>query len=98
MKLFVDDLRDPPDSTWIVARTGWQALHLIDLLDFTEISLDHDLASFIGYKEITGRDILNYLIQMKHDGKVVPSIVKVHSANVVGCQTMEEDIQTYWGG
>ena len=63
---------------------------------YDEVSLDHDIASFYGNKEMTGRDILNWLIMRKLDGFSVPSIVRVHTENPVGKPIMLADIAKYW--
>jgi len=95
-KLFVDDVREAPDHSWDIARSFHEAIMDLETGRYSEVSLDHDLGCFYGNKEMTGRDILNWLIQRKLDGEAVPSVVKVHSANPVGIKTMEEDIQRYW--
>lgn len=43
MKLWVDDFREPPDDTWIVARKVQPAIRLIATQNITVISLDHDI-------------------------------------------------------
>ena len=95
--LFVDDVRDlPPEYSsddWIIARTPWHALYLIDSQPFDIISLDHDLVGFLGYKEITGYDILMYLVQRKHELNVRPKEIRVHSANVVAVPKMLDTIK-----
>ena len=95
-RLYVDDLRPCPTG-WIVARNFHEAINLLSNFQFVEVSLDHDIASFYGNKEMTGRDILNWLIARKLDGHYTPPIVRVHSANPVGCETMDQDIKRYWG-
>lgn len=67
MKLFVDDIRDPKDDSWTVARKVEQAIRLISQFKFDEISLDHDIenrpddetfkpiAYFIGEKYFTNK-------------------------------------------
>ena len=97
--LFVDDIRDPPMNDgvrWIVARTFHRAICWLEDTKFDAVSLDHDLGCYYGNKELTGRDVLNWLIARKMDGGYTPNIVKVHSANPVGCATMEQDIERYW--
>jgi hypothetical protein len=71
---------------------------MLEEYHFDEVSLDHDLASFYGMKEMTGRDILNYLIDRKvnHPELHSPNIVRVHSANVVAVPGMLEDIARYF--
>ena len=100
--LYVDDIRNPPvdDTDWIVCRTFHQAICFLEVAEAVKIavvSLDHDLGCYYGNKEMTGRDILNWLIARKLEGGYVPPIVRVHSANPVGCATMEQDIKRYWG-
>lgn len=96
-KLYVDDLRPCPEG-WDVVRSFHAAIYALENYHIKEVSLDHDLGedSFYGNKEMTGRDILNWLIDRKVHGKDVPAIVHVHSANPVGCATMEADIKRYW--
>lgn len=78
MKLFVDDLRDPPDSSWTVARTSAEALAIIrGGAILTELSLDHDLGG-----DDTTRPVVLYLAE--HGGW--PAMVRVHSANPVGVE------------
>lgn len=96
-RLYVDDLRECPKG-WELARSFHDAIHMLETYDFDEVSLDHDIDSFYGMKEMTGRDILNWLIARKVDGtKHTPAIVHVHSANPVGRATMLADIKRYWG-
>lgn len=91
-KLYVDDLRECPQG-WDVARNFHTAIVMLEMTEYDIVSLDHDIASFYGNKEMTGRDILNWLIARKMDGHYTPNCVKVHSANPVGCETMEIDIK-----
>lgn len=44
MKLFVDDIRTPPDESWTLVRTVTEAIRAIARFDFEEISLDHDIS------------------------------------------------------
>lgn len=77
MKLFVDDLRDPPDSSWTVARSTKEALELCRDTWPEELSLDHDLG---------GEDRVMDFLKLFHEmcgEKPIPSW-KVHSANPVG--------------
>lgn len=105
--LYVDDLRDPParpggvdanGDRWELARDFHTAMYMLCQFNYDVVSLDHDIASFYGNKEMTGRDILNWLIMRKLQGFRTPKIIKVHSANPVGCATMESDIKTHFPG
>ena len=98
--LWVDDTRPIPSdcgSEWCSARSAWEALLKLELIQFEVVSLDHDLASFIGNKELTGYDILMWLVARKLDGLYVPQRVTVHSANPVGVSKMKDTIAKYWG-
>lgn len=95
-KLFVDDERFPADSGWDIARSFHTAVHLLEVNAYDVVSLDHDIQSFYGNREMTGRDILNWLIARKLSGMHVPSTVIQHTQNSVGMGTMEEDIRRYW--
>lgn len=77
MKLFVDDLRDPPDASWVVARSTKAALEICRETWPTELALDHDLG---GDDRIM--DFLKALHEMSED-KPIPAWT-VHSANPVG--------------
>lgn len=96
--LYVDDIRDLPKkfgSGWCSARSFHEAILKLELIDFDEVSLDHDIASFYGNKEMTGYDILLWMVQRKMDGKHVPTTIHVHSANPVGVERMEGVIKRY---
>lgn len=46
MKLFIDDIRTPPDDTWHICRDVFSAIRALDMYyeDVTEINLDHDIS------------------------------------------------------
>ena len=97
--LWVDDERPIPSdcgTEWCSARSAYEALLKLELLQFEVISLDHDLASFVGNKEITGYDILLWLVQRKLAGEYVPRCIKIHTANPVGALRMKETVEKYW--
>lgn len=100
--LYVDDdtvNRHPPKdgNSWIRANNFHEAIVMLELHDFAIISLDHDIASFYGNKEMTGRDILNYMIaEHMEKGRFTGVEVRVHSANPVGRATMEQDIARWF--
>jgi hypothetical protein len=98
--LWVDDVRPIPDAygnEWCSARSAWEAILKLELIEFEIVSLDHDLASFVGNKELTGYDILLWLIDRKVNNLgPVPKEIRVHSANPVGVERMESMIDRYW--
>jgi hypothetical protein len=42
-RLWVDDVRPPPDASWTWARTNKRARELLEAYRFDECSLDHDM-------------------------------------------------------
>lgn len=88
MKLFVDDLRDPPDQSWTVARSTGDALKLCRETWPTELSLDHDLGG-----EDRVMDFLKEFYEMS-GARSIPAW-KVHSANPVGRLNIES-FMTSW--
>ena len=99
-KLYVDDERELPEQCkdegcWQISRTVWEAITKLELLEFEELSLDHDLACFVGNHELTGYDILLWLVDRKQKGLHVPKRIYVHSANPVGYVRMVGVINRY---
>lgn len=88
-KLFLDDLRAPPNGTWVVARSVAAAVeHTRIYGPPLEMSLDHDLGD--GHD---APEYLWYLINQALDGQLTVGQVlsiglHVHSANPVGCQNL----------
>lgn len=90
MKLWIDDERNPPDNSWIIARTADNAMRLIGTGIFQEISLDHDLG-----EEKTGYDVichLEFLLNVKSLMFSFPDVIRCHSANPVGRARIEQAI------
>jgi len=98
--LWVDDERPLPSDYaadgWDITTTSWGALVALETNQYEIISLDHDLGCFVGNKEITGYDILTWLIYRKQDGNYVPTEVRIHTANPVGRKNMTETLDRYW--
>ena len=85
-KLWIDDLRPVPDFDWIPARTSEEAIQLLEIIDFEEISFDHDL----GGDDTTRRVVLWMIENDKRAEKY-----NVHSANPVGVEWLEGMIERY---
>lgn len=93
MKIWLDDLRPAPEGwTWI--KTVAEAIHLLETETVEEISLDHDLGDR-GEPEQTGYDVTLHMAARAFEGKSVPGLVRIHSANSVGCERMEGVIRRY---
>lgn len=111
--LWVDDLRPlPSDLTgpqwdsptdgahmWAVATTFHDAIVVLEMCPYIKyISLDHDIASFYGNKEMTGFDVLWWLVDRKVNRPEQCKVewIKVHSANSSAKPKMIETIDKYW--
>lgn len=89
MRLWVDDLREPPEG-WYWAKTSEHAIEILILgrHNVTEMSLDHDLGG-----DDTTRPIVLWLCENRPDGPWPETVV--HSANPVGRQWLEAMIERY---
>ena len=98
--LWVDDDRPVPSDLlkqgWCSARSFHEAVVKLELIEFDHVSLDHDIASFYGNREMTGYDVLMWLVARKQHGDYVPAHVTVHTANPVGRKKMNETIKKHW--
>ena len=97
IKLWVDDIRLAPDNTWDCARSFHEAIVKLETNNYETVSLDHDLGSFYGNREMSGYDIMSWLVARKVDGtQHVPVNVFVHSANPVGVANIQSLIDKFF--
>lgn len=91
MKIFLDDMRKPPDETWAVCRTAREAIHLLTAGHAEIISLDHDLGDGV----LTGYDVCKWIeSQVYFDDSYTPPEMKIHSGNPVGRKNMKAAIDS----
>lgn len=85
-KIWIDDLRIPPDDSYDIARTYNEAIDMLSKNQYTDIYLDHDLGDFSGPggRERTGYDVLLWLVERKHNNEYVPMNFHILTANPVG--------------
>lgn len=86
MKLWLDDVRLPPDETWTWAATADQAIALMRYgrEPLEAVSLDFDLGP-----GPTGEKVADYIARMvRRKGDVAPKDVQIHSMNPVGAAKM----------
>ena len=94
LKLFVDDIRNAPDDTWILERTITGAIRKLSMMQFDVVSLDHDisLAVKVGliYRPFpcdeTYEPVARYLALMPEDTK--PKSIILHTANPPAAEKM----------
>ncbi|KPD17364.1 hypothetical protein ADM96_19575 [Burkholderia sp. ST111] len=96
-RLFIDDLRDPVDPIWTVARSSAEAIAcLLERGCPDEISFDHDLGG-----EDTAMVVARRLIDLDLDasGNFIPPTFRfsVHSANPVGAANLRALQDRYLG-
>jgi Cyclic-phosphate processing Receiver domain len=81
VRLWLDDVREPPNRTWTWVKTVPEAIELLGTREVKEASLDHDL----GDGEEEGRVLCLWMAE--HD--LWPSeAIAIHSANPVGVDYM----------
>lgn len=83
-KLWIDDLRPPPDDTWEWAKDLGDTWDLLDMQEFELISFDHDLGG-----DQTTMPIARWIEEQANEGKRQPPKWAIHSANPVGRQNLE---------
>jgi hypothetical protein len=106
--LFLDDMRDPTDVTWIdyegrdprtfvVVRDFWEfKRHIVEcgIPDF--VSFDHDLAdvhySGVYTREYTGKECAEFLVGECYRDGVPFPPYKIHSMNPVGVERIRNAI------
>lgn len=97
MKLWVDDVRQPPSEDWIWVQSVAQAIPAIAYMyernmhdDTITIDLDHDAGDFVKY----GGDYIEILKWLEREGIVDTGyFFHIHSMNPVGVQNMRAIIQ-----
>lgn len=89
MKLYLDDLRNPPE-TWTLVRDPALVIDIIKNNDVTHLSLDHDLAC-----DMDGAQVAMQLTLLAlSDSKYLNIKVFIHSANPVGKANIESIFQS----
>ena len=88
-KIWVDDIRYPPNTDWIWVKSANQAKTLIEILENTDsemlISLNHDAGDY------GPPDYIKVLDWLEETGRNYP--IHIHSMNVVGVANMRAIIE-----
>lgn len=86
--LFLDDIRDPPDNTFVVARSSEHAITLIKMVGYPVfMSLDHDLSG-----EDTTMVFLKWLSDHYYDADIK---YVVHSSNPCGVKNIVSFMESW---
>jgi hypothetical protein len=83
MKIWLDDIRTPPDEAWEWAKTPGEAIALLHSNGVEVISLDHDLG-FDGERELNGYEVVLWIEEAVALRSYDPPEMLVHSANPPG--------------
>ena len=89
IKLWLDDIRTPPDDSWTWAKTYDEALEYITKNVVSEISFDHDLGA-----EQTGYSVAKAIEHHAYYDIVSRMEWNIHSANPVGRRNIEQAMQS----
>lgn len=86
-KLWIDDCRNPPNDSWIIARTSKQAMDSIKHFGIPNvISFDHDLGG-----DDTAMNVVHFIVNEWLNNTInIPKNFEyfVHSANPVGADNI----------
>lgn len=96
IKLWIDDVRTPPDHTWTWAKSSAEALDWIDCVDVAieEVSFDHDLGG-----DDTAMNFIDEIEELAYENSLPRFTWHVHSANPVGRANIiraMESVERYW--
>ncbi len=88
MKLWIDDLRYPPEG-WVWARSSDEAVLHLTMRHWQVVSFDHDLGG-----DDTGMKVMDWMIEYM-DIDEWPRQINVHSANPVGVRNLINRARDY---
>ena len=94
-KLYIDDIRNPEDKDFVIARTVQEAKEKVFELGMPSyISFDHDLGE---ESEGDAIDFVKWLIECDMDNHIIPEgfTFYVHSANPIGSENIECLLNNY---
>lgn len=83
VRLWIDDLRDPPSADWLWVKTSREAMKALVDANVVEVSFDHDLGG-----DDTAMPAAKWIEEMAYLNINRPVRWHVHSANPVGRQNI----------
>lgn len=101
MKIWLDDIRTPPDDTWTWVKNVYEAIGLIMSFNIEKISFDHDLGIYsVGtFEKNNGYEVAKAIEILSSIGAINPFSWSIHSANPVGRHNIEmamKNADKYW--
>lgn len=104
MKLYIDDIRTPPDDSWNICRTVLSAVSALDMFweQITDIALDHDISHQIVMGDMsrpfacaeTFEVVARYIVTLKHLHPEWSPSMSIHTSNPVGAERMKGLLET----
>lgn len=98
MKLWIDDIRIPPDNSWHICRSVGGAVRALDMyyLQVTEINLDHDISHQVILGKMsrpyacdeTFESVARYIAILKKVSPQWNPTVNIQTSNPIGADTM----------
>ena len=103
MKIFIDDIRVPPNDTWHIARSVGAAIRALDqfCLEVTDIQLDHDISHQVVMGGMsrpypcaeTFESVARYIVRLKEVYPDWNPTIRLHTSNPVGAKNMAAILQ-----
>ena len=90
MKVFLDDMRTPPEG-WVLVFWPEEAIVLLRTGEVTDLSLDHDLGDDV---RGTGYDVLLWLEEAVALTDFKPPGITIHSANPAARLRMDAAVRS----
>ena len=100
MKLWIDDIRTPPDDSWHICRNVSSAIRALDMFadEVTDINLDHDISHQVVVGKMsrpypceeTFQAVARYIATLKLLHPQWSPKVQIHTSNYVGAQEMQD--------
>lgn len=103
MKLYIDDIRTPPDDSWHICRNISSAIRALDMFwpATEEIALDHDISHQIVMGDMsrpfacpeTFEAVARYISKIKHLNPTWEPKITIHTSNYVGGKVMQQILE-----
>ena len=104
MKLWIDDIRTPPDDTWHICRDVSSAIRALDMFweQVREINLDHDISHQVVVNGMsrpypcteTFEAVARYIAKIRDAHNEWNPKIEIHTSNYVGAQNMKTILES----
>lgn len=103
MKLWIDDIRTPPDDSWHICRSVSSAIRALDMFyeQVEEINLDHDISHQVVVGKMsrpypceeTFEAVARYIALIRRAHNDWNPKIQIHTSNYVGAQNMKKILE-----